>query len=182
MLNPLLASPRSTTQVSALSNEDAEHRELFRRNVSATHMLGVSRASGMGEWCQSIDCLWGPGLLGLGPPCPCSKAAAYTELCTLLPSLNHVHMQTRLSPHLRPSACTGPTSPFTGSPLTRLMVGGCCRCCGPIVTALAEDPRPRPGSAVFPSSCIVAHSWMPGCGKFTYCDQCPITSAAQQLH
>ncbi|KAL6759951.1 ABC transporter transmembrane region 2-domain-containing protein [Haematococcus lacustris] len=33
-------------QVSALSAEDAEHRELFRRNVSVTHMLGVSRASG----------------------------------------------------------------------------------------------------------------------------------------
>jgi len=34
-------------QVCALSGEDAEHRELFRRNVSCTHMLGVSRASGM---------------------------------------------------------------------------------------------------------------------------------------
>jgi len=31
-------------QVTALSGEDAEHRELFRRNVSATHMLGVSSA------------------------------------------------------------------------------------------------------------------------------------------
>ncbi len=45
-------------RVRALSAEDREHKELFRRNVSATHFLGVAAAACAGA------CVWEGGRVG----------------------------------------------------------------------------------------------------------------------
>ena len=43
-------------QIGALSHEDEEHRELFRRNVSTTHMLGLSSEWGLGQAGAWLSC------------------------------------------------------------------------------------------------------------------------------